>query len=168
MKSKISKVVSAFIITLVVASAMTVYRTGWHWPGQVDRTKGTLSVTGNNASGAFGFEHQIKTVSTEVFAFLLQPVITCPAPDTVDCDSPLDTTALGSPIVVPDVACTMGIDTLFYSDSLADFDCPNTYNLFRTWIVVDSCGLSDTCIQSIRVQDTTRPTIVCPDDITIY
>ncbi len=35
------------------------------------------------------------------------------------------------------------------------------------WTAVDSCGNSNNCLQVVTVQDTTRPAITCPVDLTI-
>ncbi|MCB0648256.1 MAG: T9SS type A sorting domain-containing protein [Saprospiraceae bacterium] len=45
--------------------------------------------------------------------------------------------------------------------------CVDNYTITRTWIATDSCGNSASCVQTIMVQDTTRPVIMCAIDTTI-
>jgi hypothetical protein len=45
--------------------------------------------------------------------------------------------------------------------------CNDNYTLARLWTAVDSCGNSNNCTQIVTVQDTTRPAITCPVDVTI-
>jgi hypothetical protein len=44
-------------------------------------------------------------------------------------------------------------------------DCPQEYTLVLTYEAMDDCGNADTCSQTITVEDTTPPVVVCPADI---
>ena len=48
-------------------------------------------------------------------------------------------------------------------------DCPNNYNIARTWVATDACGLTTAHTQNIIVQDTTPPEFVetLPTDTTV-
>ena len=45
--------------------------------------------------------------------------------------------------------------------------CAQSFTLTRTWFSVDACNNTGTVSQVVTVQDTTGPTIVCPEPITI-
>ena len=55
------------------------------------------------------------------------------------------------------------------SDAITAGLCDETYTITRTWTVVDECGNSTSCEQTIDVQDTTEPTFnqVLPGDETV-
>lgn len=63
-----------------------------------------------------------------------------------------------------DVTDNCVIDTLYYFDSRTG-SCPVV--ITRTFVVMDSCGNSDQCVQTIRIYDTTDPIISCPPSVTI-
>ena len=60
-----------------------------------------------------------------------------------------------------DATDNCGIDSLYYFDSQAE-SCPIIVT--RTFVAVDSCGNRVECQQEIQIDDTTEPTISCPDD----
>lgn len=43
--------------------------------------------------------------------------------------------------------------------------CDNEFTLVRTWTFTDACGNSSEVSQTITIDDTTPPTITCPDDV---
>src|SRR4029078_5722786 len=43
----------------------------------------------------------------------------------------------------------------------------DNYTINRTWTAIDSCNNTSSCLQVINVQDTTRPSIICPPHLTI-
>src|SRR5207248_669097 len=51
--------------------------------------------------------------------------------------------------------------TVSYSDTVSN-TCGGTKVILRTWSAVDLCGNSTNAIQTITVQDTSRPIITCP------
>ena len=91
------------------------------------------------------------------------PAITCPADVTIECgesENPLNT---GSATATDN--CTFDVT---YKDDVELTDCtPYVHVITRTWTATDACGLTDSCTQTINVQDTTPPAITCPVDITI-
>ncbi|NND06108.1 MAG: hypothetical protein HKN87_06995, partial [Saprospiraceae bacterium] len=58
----------------------------------------------------------------------------------------------------PSVGDNCGIDSLYYYD-VQTGTCPAQFD--RTFVVVDSCGNSDQCTQSIIIEDNTPPTVNC-------
>lgn len=92
------------------------------------------------------------------------PVIVCPADTIIDCTSLSDTTTVGS------ATATDNCDTLVvisFADSTVAGSCPQAFTILRTWTATDNCSNSSTCLQTIVVQDTLAPLLVCPADVTI-
>ena len=89
------------------------------------------------------------------------PVITCPDDANVECD---DIPAVGTPTATDN--CDGDVDIVYDGETRIDGDCPDSYTLKRTWTATDNCGNSSSCTQTITVDDTTPPTINCPDDVT--
>jgi hypothetical protein len=88
------------------------------------------------------------------------PVITCPADVTYECDAVGDfgkATATDNCDANPKVT---------FSDVRTE-DCGNTYHIDRTWTAEDCAGNKSTCVQKIKVVDTTAPVITCAADKTI-
>lgn len=92
------------------------------------------------------------------------PTITCPPNITIQCTAstlPANTgTATGSD------NCT-GTPAITFSDATIAGACPQERTINRTWVATDNCGNSSTCLQTIFVDDSTPPAIVCPPNITI-
>ena len=99
------------------------------------------------------------------------PVITCPAHVTVDCED--DTTPSGTGTATATDICTLVANiAITHSDvstQSADPSAPLHYNytITRTWRATDVAGNYSECTQIITVQDVTNPVITCPADITI-
>jgi hypothetical protein len=94
----------------------------------------------------------------------MRPVINCPANITIDC------TADSTPANTGNAAASDTCDpapTVSFSDVTAAGSCPQEYIITRRWIAADACLNQDTCFQTIFVQDTFKPVIACPADITI-
>jgi len=91
------------------------------------------------------------------------PVVTCPAPVTVDCmaDVPAPNTGLVTAVDNCDPAPVI----TFVSDVPSGTSCPLT--ITRTYQATDFCGNVSTCTQLITVDDQTPPQITCPDPITV-
>ncbi|MGV8126417.1 MAG: DUF7507 domain-containing protein [Methanothrix sp.] len=105
--------------------------------------------------------------TTEVSVIPCAPEISCPPDITVECDESLLPADTGSPSVT--TKCPTGYDPedVTFTDKTSNGDCPNNYTIERNWTVIDNCGNIAWCIQNITVQDTTKPVIDCPDDVTI-
>ena len=57
--------------------------------------------------------------------------------------------------------------TITESDQIASGSCPQQMVITRTWVAGDDCGNTSSCVQIITVQDTTKPVITCPENVTI-
>lgn len=93
------------------------------------------------------------------------PTITfCAANITIECDESTlpdntgTTTATDNCDPAPDVA---------FSDATVSGQCPQGYEITRTWTATDACGNATNCIQIITVEDSTPPVITCPASVTI-
>lgn len=87
----------------------------------------------------------------------LKPTITCPPNVTISCEANSSSAFTGEPIV-SDFCQTNLIVT--YQDVTTGPPCDVTIS--RTWKVNDGCGNVDSCIQTIKIQDKTPPTFICP------
>jgi hypothetical protein len=85
------------------------------------------------------------------------PVITCPPDVTFECvmGDAGEATATDN--------CDSDPEISFTDETVNEF-CPTVIE--RTWVATDSCGNTDSCVQTITIQDTTPPTIACPEDKT--
>ena len=87
----------------------------------------------------------------------LKPVLQIPANRTVECGADTSTVAMG--VATAQDAC--GQVTISYADGVSN-KCGGTKVISRVWTATDECGNSDSRVQTITVQDTTKPTIQCP------
>src|SRR5690606_41331287 len=51
-------------------------------------------------------------------------------------------------------------DTVEFTEKRIDGNCPNNYEVVRTWVATDACGNTTEHVQTIKVQDTTAPEFV--------
>ncbi|MGB4849005.1 MAG: hypothetical protein WBP41_13865, partial [Saprospiraceae bacterium] len=91
------------------------------------------------------------------------PTLMCAVDTTVECNQ--TDPAITGFATATDICA--GDPVITFSDSIVPGNCPNDFSLIRTWYAANGCNLFDTCIQIITVIDTTSPTIVCPNDITL-
>jgi hypothetical protein len=90
------------------------------------------------------------------------PTVTfCPSNATIECPA---TPVFGDPTFADN--CDNEL-TVTYADVTTPGDCPQESSVTRTWTAVDNCGNQVTCSQTITIEDTTPPTVVCPADITV-
>ncbi|MEM9479358.1 MAG: HYR domain-containing protein [Verrucomicrobiota bacterium] len=91
------------------------------------------------------------------------PVITCPADTTVECDADMSPASTGFATAVDN--CTANLTITFQ-----DLTTPSTgsnFTITRTWTATDASGNSASCDQMITVQDTMPPVVTCPADIVV-
>lgn len=88
------------------------------------------------------------------------PVITCPAPVTVQCMG--DVPAPDPSSVTATDNCGGTVTVTFVKDESSG-SCPIT--ILRTYKATDGCGNSSTCVQTITVDDKTPPVINCVGDV---
>ena len=92
------------------------------------------------------------------------PTLTCPINVTIDCTESTAPANTGS--ASANDTCDTFVNPTF-GDSAAAGTCPQEQVITRTWSVMDDCGNSTNCQQTITVQDNAPPTITCPNNITI-
>jgi hypothetical protein len=93
----------------------------------------------------------------------VKPLITPPATiimsnNTGVCGRSLISTALGTPTVSDNCTASPG----YSNNAPANFPVGNTT---VTWTVNDGCGNTKTATQLVTINDTTKPTITCPSNI---
>ena len=85
---------------------------------------------------------------------------------TVDCDAIPEADYLSATD-----NCSSSSDgiTIDFTEVRTDGNCPNNYTLTRTWTATDECGNSTSHVQTVTVQDTTKPIFVeaLPNEITV-
>ncbi|MEP7196744.1 MAG: ice-binding family protein, partial [Saprospiraceae bacterium] len=94
-----------------------------------------------------------------------RPIITCPINVTVNCDASNLPPSTGTATASDN--CTNVVTDISFIDNRINGSCNDNYLINRTWTVVDSCGNSNSCLQTVTVQDTTRPIITCPINVTV-
>ena len=132
--------------------------TGCSGTGTIIRTWTVMDVCGNSSS----CNQNIVVQEVE------DPTITCPADVTVDLDEDcaydIDPAITGNPTIGDN--CPMPLFS--FTDDLSGLTgCSSTGIISRTWLVVDACGNSASCIQTITIQDVEDPSIGCPADVTV-
>src|SRR5207249_4652811 len=90
------------------------------------------------------------------------PSITCPAGVTLNCPADTRTNATGV-ATATDTCSSLGIS---YSD-VTNSGCGGSYTILRTWTATDACTNKASCVQTITVQDTNPPSIICPAGVTL-
>ncbi|MBD3297567.1 MAG: HYR domain-containing protein, partial [candidate division Zixibacteria bacterium] len=87
------------------------------------------------------------------------PSISCPAPETVECESD---------VPAPDVNLVTASDNCGAVTVTHVGDSPISGGVFtRTYRAEDECGNTSDCTQEITIDDTTPPSITCPADVTV-
>jgi hypothetical protein len=97
-------------------------------------------------------------VQTITIQDITDPVVTCPRDTTFDCTAGNSGTATATDNCDPDPDVTS-------SDVTTSARCPIIIE--RTWTATDTCGNDVSCVQTITVQDTAKPTISCPANDTV-
>lgn len=105
----------------------------------------------NRLSDPLGGEVTATFVDLPPLGDSTQPEITCPIDVVVDATESTDPSNTGVPVATDN--CTVA-PTLDYTDELFPASCPLTNIIQRTWVATDTCGLQDTCVQSISIRDT--------------
>ncbi len=94
----------------------------------------------------------------------IPPVIACPPDITIECDESTSPDNTGYATATDNCP---GEITLTYEDVFTQGGCPQEGTIDRTWTATDACGNSASCVQTITIEDTTAPIIVCPPDVTV-
>ncbi|MCK6456589.1 MAG: hypothetical protein L6Q92_08685 [Phycisphaerae bacterium] len=91
--------------------------------------------------------------------------VTCPPDITVTCTQGTDPSVTGAPSVQDN--CDPA-PTVNYTDESNPGNCPTFAIITRTWTAADACGNEAVvCVQTIQVNDNSRPVICCPPNKTI-
>ncbi len=121
----------------------------------------------DNCGNTTGDQDQTITVQDTT-----RPTFTRPADITIYADDvcvyDIDVSNTGD---VTDEAdnCTTVLDATFVDGAPVAGSCEGAWIITRTWSLIDDClNAANDQIQTITVQDTTRPTFTAPGDITIY
>ena len=91
-----------------------------------------------------------------------KPSITCPADVVLECPANSSTSVTG--VATARDACGQVVEG--FSDTITT-NCSGTKVIARTWIATDECGNFASCVQTITVRDTTKPSITCPADVVL-
>ncbi|MHC1707804.1 MAG: HYR domain-containing protein [Bacteroidales bacterium] len=125
----------------------------------ITRTYRAFDVCGN-------FEDctQTITVNDDV-----KPLISCPSNDEVACASlvPDHATNYTEFVAIGGTAsdnCVGDVTITWEGDVISGQLCPNQYTITRTYMATDVCGNSETCDQTIIVNDDIKPTFTSPVD----
>ncbi|MDQ3140999.1 MAG: hypothetical protein M3Q56_02005, partial [Bacteroidota bacterium] len=129
--------------------------TGCSGTGTFVRTFTATDSTGNTNS----CQQSIRLIDST------RPIITCPGNVTLNCPA-TDTTIAATGNATATDACD-GTPTITHTNSNTPGACAGTYTTIRTFTATDDCGNTSTCNQTVLVQDTTRPTITCPGNVTL-
>src|SRR6185436_655895 len=92
------------------------------------------------------------------------PSITCPSNLMATCATqvPPNTNS-----VTTSDNCGGAVIVTWQGDSINSSNCLGQFIISRTYRATDQCGNSATCTQTITVQDTTPPSISCPNSLTV-
>jgi hypothetical protein len=88
------------------------------------------------------------------------PTIVCPPSVTLECPAITTTNATG--VATAQDGC--GAVTVTYSDVVTN-NCAQTKVIARLWTATDACGNQASCVQTITVRDTIKPTLFKPADV---
>ena len=109
----------------------------------------------DECGNASTFEQFLRLVDTTA------PVLTIPADYTIECDQE---------IIYDDASATDNCDGDVNIELMTEIiagDCPQSYQIKRTWTATDDCDNPSMATQTITVQDTTAPELTIPADYTV-
>lgn len=95
------------------------------------------------------------------------PVVTCPVDITVDCAVGTLPAVTGNPQISDNCTPSANLEVEYTDTEIEPIGCNGTGLLQRTWNITDACGNLTSCNQMIRITDLLKPTLTCPQPITI-
>uniref|UniRef100_UPI00263488A9 HYR-like domain-containing protein n=1 Tax=uncultured Psychroserpens sp. TaxID=255436 RepID=UPI00263488A9 len=99
------------------------------------------------------------------------PSFTVPADITIQCDQNVNDLQVVGDVTDESDGCTSSSTSpdfqATYVDTITSGSCDNQYTITRTWTLTDECDNSVSDVQTITIIDTSAPTIVVPEDVTI-
>ena len=94
------------------------------------------------------------------------PEITCPPDQQIECDNVADGFANAGEATATDLCSAVAIT--FNDVEVVDVTtCADSYTVLRTWTATDECGNATNCVQTINVDDTTKPDCETPQEIVL-
>jgi len=123
--------------------------------------KGTILRTWTATDGCGNRASCVQTIN---FQDTTPPVIVCPANITLEC--PLAPTTNNTGVATATDSCS-GVSNITFVDVFDTTNCTGKGSILRTWTATDGCGNQSSCVQTIRLKDTTPPVITCPPNITL-
>jgi uncharacterized delta-60 repeat protein len=96
--------------------------------------------------------------------FQVRQKYACSTDKTVSCGAPWE---FDPPTVPNGCSGTNGLVVTVLSTTTNGVAAANATVITRTWQVVDGCGSTNTCSQSVTVLNLAPPSIACPSDITV-
>ena len=128
-------------------------------PRIVVRTYQAADVCGNTVSCTQNFTYAVDDES---------PTIFCPPNVVLDCTDDTDPSIIGEATATDNCTPPSEISIGYQDDISGLTECNQTGTILRTWVVVDNCGNSATCIQEITLEDNTAPIFInTPLDLTV-
>ena len=103
-------------------------------------------------------------VQTITVRDISSPVITCPAPITINIEDSSLPSNTGSATATDNCDANPVIS---FADVKTPGNCPGKFIITRTWSAMDACHNMSSCDQVITIQDITPPVITCPADVTL-
>ena len=92
----------------------------------------------------------------------VKPVITCPGPLNLFCNTNVNPSATG--VATATDNCTPSSSLLITSSDAITGVMPCDASILRTWSAKDACGNIATCQQRFLIKDTVAPSIKCPSN----
>src|SRR5439155_14152345 len=126
----------------------------------VSNTCGGATVIARTWTATDGCGNSASCTQTITVRDVTKPVITCPTNVVLEC--PADTRTNVTGLATAQDACSA--ITVNYSDSVTN-NCSGTKVIARAWTATDACGNSASCVQTITVRDTLKPSLACPQDM---
>ena len=92
------------------------------------------------------------------------PVITCPAPITINIEDSSLPSNTGTATAIDNCDLSPSIS---FVDVKTPGNCPGAFIITRSWSATDACHNTSSCDQVITIQDITPPVITCPANVTL-
>ncbi len=92
------------------------------------------------------------------------PVLACPPNITIDCAASSAPSATGQATATDACSIVTGIT---HADVTMSGPCPAEPIITRTWTATDACGNTSTCVQTISLDDSTPPILICAMNVQI-
>ncbi|SDB41804.1 gliding motility-associated C-terminal domain-containing protein [Flavobacteriaceae bacterium MAR_2010_188] len=127
-------------------------------PGSIEITR---TWTLMDACGNTNTQTQMISVSDTT-----APTFTAPAAITIECDVNVDDVSVTGDVTNEADNCSTGIEAT-YTDEILEGACANSYQIKRTWTLMDECENTNTQTQLITIVDTTDPSFTVPASATL-